>query len=262
MEQIITSKNNQAVKFVKQLEMRKSRKRENLFIMEGVRALSEVVKNGYPVHSLYYSIDIPNEEQAQLIEQLMKLSQKTYAVTDEVMAAMSPVQTSQNILAVLPQKKWDTSEVLSKGRYFVSLYQVRDPGNMGTIIRSASAFACGGVILIGDCVDPYNPKVVRSTAGYILTTPIIHFSTLSELFKASEEYEINNLVLTPHAEKTLETTDINGKLNFLLGSESSGFSNEIRDFSNNAFRIPMEASVESINLSVCASIVMYRIYKI
>jgi RNA methyltransferase, TrmH family len=262
MEKIITSKNNQAVKFARQLEVRKARKRENLFTMEGIRALSEVVKHHYPVHSLYYSIEIAGEKHAHLLEQLVELSDKVYALSNEVLASLSPVQTSQGIVAVLPQKSWDTEEVLNTGRYFVSLYQVRDPGNMGTIIRSASAFACGGIILVGDCVDPYNSKVVRSTAGYILTTPIIHFPSPGDLFRKLESSGVETYALTPHTENSLGKLDINRKLNFILGSESAGFSDDIRNFPISVFRIPMENMVESLNLSVCASIVMHNIYEL
>jgi TrmH family RNA methyltransferase len=177
------------------------------------------------------------------------------------MEYISPSETSQNILAVLKQTKWSPHEVLRNGKYFIGLYEIRDPGNLGTIIRSCKAFACGGVILIGDCVELYNPKVVRSSAGYILSMPVVHVKSMQDYFEFLDENKILSIVLSCDGESSFNIPQNENKYSYLFGGEASGFQSLFEQYSLKKYKIPMEPYVESLNLSISASIVLADVYR-
>lgn len=259
--QPIESKKNPYIKFARKLHRKKSREKESLFLMEGFRSLQEVSHANYPVHTLYYCPGIRDLHQQILIEILCKRAENTFVISEEMMKYISPSKSPQKVLAILPKKKWDKADVIQKGKYFIGLYRVSDPGNVGAIIRSARAFNCGGIILIDDCVDPYNPKSVRSSAGYIVSTPIIFEDDLKNFFLTVYDNDLISIAVTPKSETLFFPVPLEGKTVYVLGGEAYGLDEDFIDFFQDTFRIPMVRDVESLNLAVCASIVLNKVYE-
>jgi RNA methyltransferase, TrmH family len=260
--EIITSRQNPAVKLVRQLQEKKFRINNSLFLMEGFRPLQELLKSDSPIEIFFYSPGITEPGQASIISSISQRANKTIVVSDEIMDYISPAKTSQKALAALPVKPWDLKETIEAGRYFLALYKISEPGNLGTVIRSARAFDCGGIFLIGDCVDQYHPRAVRSSAGYVLSIPVFHFNDFSEFEAALPQKHFYYAAFSPGASASFEPGQIEKKKKnvFILGGEAGGLDKEIENKADGAFRIPMSVDVESLNLAAAASIVMEKEY--
>jgi len=231
--------------------------------MEGARALREVLGADYPVETLYYSPGIRHRHDMILVEFLCRKADNTFFVSDEIMEYISPASTSQKILAVLPQKTWNPDEVVGKGDYFIAINRVRDPGNLGTIIRSARAFGCGGIFLINECVEWYSPKVVRASAGYILNMPFVSFEGGNKFLEAMDIYDIKKYLFTADGDNSINEISLfekNIKSVYIFGGETEGHGDVLQDKCDKKIRIPMTNKVESLNLSVIASVVLYNVF--
>ncbi len=254
----ITSRKNPAVKFARKLHMQKYRKQENLFLMEGFRALREVIKINYPLYALYYSPGIKEQKDQISVEILSTRAEHVYFVSDEIMEYISPSQSPQKIMAVLPIPTWKKENLLNSS-YSVGLYQIRDPGNLGTIIRSAKAFMCGGISLIGKCVDPFNPKVVRASAGYIISVPVVKWDSFSS-FASYFNGKANLLYVSQKGKRDVGDVELNKGDVLIFGGEAEGLEQVEIDW-DRSYRIKMERDVESLNLAVSVSIVMEKVYE-
>ncbi|MCD4783055.1 MAG: RNA methyltransferase [Candidatus Eremiobacteraeota bacterium] len=231
--------------------------------MEGARALREVMKTDYPVETLYYSPGIRDKHDMILVEFLCKKADNTFFVSDEIMEYISPASSPQKMMAILPQNSWNPDEVIEKGNYFIAINLVRDPGNLGTIIRSARAFGCAGVILVGECVAWYSPKVVRATAGYILEMPFVSFKDENTFLDAMDIYNIKKFLFTTDSENLMNDVKLfekDKKTVYIFGGETEGYGDILEEKCNEKIRIPMANRVDSLNLGVSASIVLYNAY--
>lgn len=231
--------------------------------MEGRRALREVMRTDHSVETLYYSPGIRDRHDMILVEFLCRKADNTFFVSDEIMEYISPASTSQKMLAVLPQKSWNPDEVIEKGDYFIAINKVRNPGNLGTVIRSAKAFGCGGVFLTGECVEWYSPKVVRASAGNILDLPFVSFVDENAFLDAMDIYDIKKFLFTADGENLMNDVKLfekDKKSVYIFGGETEGYGDALEDKCDEKIRIPMANRVESLNLSMSASIVLYSVF--
>ncbi|MFP4498400.1 MAG: TrmH family RNA methyltransferase [Vulcanimicrobiota bacterium] len=257
----IHNRQNRRIKFIKKLHQKKYRDKESLFIMEGNRCLRELISTGYPIHTLVYASGVTDRKTMILIEVLSRQAEHTLAVTADIMNYISPARSSQQILGVLQQKKWTKQDFLKTDKYFLGLYSISDPGNLGTIIRSSQAFNCGGVFMIGDCVDLFNPQVVRASAGYILDVPVIGFTSLESFFKFTGKNNFKTICMTTETDNYFLPLKDEKRLVYVFGGETMGFDeNELAKFHKRQ-KIDMKTGVDSLNLSITASIVLYEFYK-
>jgi TrmH family RNA methyltransferase len=232
----------------------KERKAAGQFVAEGLQCAREALKsnNGPRVETLY----LTNNGHSK-VEEVADLSAlNVVAVSDEVMKEMSETITPQGILAVctIPQLTLD-SIALNGSRRFVYLSEVQDPGNAGTILRSADAFAIDAVITSPGSVDMYSPKVVRSTAGSLWHIPVFESLPLQELL----DLGVNAFSLGAEGSKNLSEYQMSGDTVAVFGNEARGLSTEQNVDSIDVVRIPMPGNAESLNLSAAASIVMYHL---
>jgi TrmH family RNA methyltransferase len=232
----------------------KERKAAGQFVTEGLQCAREALKsnNGPRVETLY----LTNNGHSK-VEEVADLSAlNVVAVSDEVMKEMSETITPQGILAVctIPQLTLD-SIALNGSRRFVYLSEVQDPGNAGTILRSADAFAIDAVITSPGSVDMYSPKVVRSTAGSLWHIPVFESLPLQELL----DLGVNAFSLGAEGSKNLSEYQMSGDTVAVFGNEARGLSTEQNVDSIDVVRIPMPGNAESLNLSAAASIVMYHL---
>ena len=232
----------------------KERKAAGQFVAEGLQCAREalVANNGPTIETLYVTSNGRIK-----VEELAELSAfNVVDVSDEVMKEMSETITPQGILAIctIPQRNLN-SITLDGSRRFIYLSEVQDPGNAGTILRSADAFAMDAVITSPGSVDMYSPKVVRSTAGSLWHIPVFESVAIDEVLALG----INAFSLGAGGAKELNQYQKSGDLVAVFGNEARGFSTGQNVDSIDVVSIPMPGKAESLNLSAAASIVMYHL---
>lgn len=232
----------------------KERKAAGQFVAEGLQCAREALtsNSGPEIETLY----VTNNGRSK-IEELADLSSFNLVdVSDEVMKEMSETMTPQGILAVCTIPQVSLSSLKLNGfRRFIYLSEVQDPGNAGTILRSADAFAMDAVITSPGSVDMYSPKVVRSTAGSLWHIPVFESLTIEALLALG----INAFSLGAKGSKSLSQYQMFGDILAVFGNEARGFSTGQNVDSIATVSIPMPGNAESLNLSVAASIVMYHL---
>ena len=232
----------------------KERKAAGQFVAEGLQCAREALisTRGPRIETLY----VTNNGRSK-IEEIADLSKFNIVdVSDEVMKAMSETITPQGILAVctIPQVNLN-SITLDGSRRFIYLSEVQDPGNAGTILRSADAFAMDAVITSPGSVDMYSPKVVRSTAGSLWHIPVFESVSIAEILAMG----VKAFSLGAEGSKNLNQYQMSGDTLAVFGNEARGLSTGQNVDSIEVVSIPMPGNAESLNLSAAASIVMYHL---
>ena len=235
----------------------KERKNAGQFVAEGLQCAREalVAESGPRIEMLYLTANGRNK-----VEEFADLSRfNTVDVSDEVMKHMSETITPQGIIAIctIPATQLD-SIALNGSRRFIYLSEVQDPGNAGTILRSADAFGMDAVITSPGSVDMYSPKVVRSTAGSLWHIPVFESIALKELVSRG----VRGFSLGASGSKSLNDYVSAGDTVAIFGNESRGLSTSENLSSIESVNIPMPGNAESLNLSAAASIVMYHLSNI
>lgn len=234
----ITSIQNKHIKELVKLKTKKERDSKNLFLIEGDHLIKEALKDNLVVETLSY-----NEN----------LKADTY-ITKEIMQKLSNQKSVSEILAVCQKIKEKKI-----GNKILALDGVQDPGNLGTIIRSAVAFNFTDIILSQDTVDLYNDKVIRSSEGMIFKINIIRTNLEDFLEKNKNEYQI--LITDVKDGKNIKDINLDNKIILIIGNEGMGIKNNIKKFKNEVIKINMNKNCESLNAGVSASILMYEVDK-
>lgn len=238
---LITSINNQTIKELDKLKQKKHRDLEQKFLIEGEHLVEEAEKSGV----LEKIILLENSEYPSKLEKIY--------VSKNVMKKLSSLDTPPNIIGVC--------KMLSKkklGKKVLLLDDIQDPGNLGTIIRSSVAFNVDSIVMSLNTVDLYNPKVIRSTQGMIFKINIIK----DDLGKVIEKLKSKNIpIYTTNVNggeniKNINSTDSYG---LIMGNEGNGVKDEISTLADRKIYIPMNSKVESLNVSVAASILLYEL---
>lgn len=238
-----TSINNEKIKNLRKLNQKKYRDETNLFLVEGEHLVIEAFRSG-----LLVEVIIEDGE-------LMPIPCEISYATKEVIKSLSSLQNASNIIGIC--KKKESSKEL--GNKIIFLDNVQDPGNLGTIIRSAVAFNVDSIIINGG-VDVYNEKVVRATQGMLFHINIIDvkdYQLLEEL-KEKDYKIIGTKVSGGKSTKNIEKTE---KFVIILGNEGNGMSDEAEELTNLNVYIPMNDLCESLNVAVAASIILYELDK-
>ena len=235
----------------------KERKNAGQFVAEGLQCAREalVAESGPRIETLYLTANGRNK-----VEEFADLSQfNTVDVSDEVMKHMSETITPQGIIAIcaIPTTQLD-SIALNGSRRFIYLSEVQDPGNAGTILRSADAFGMDAVITSPGSVDMFSPKVVRSTAGSLWHIPVFESISLEDLVGRG----VRGFSLGASGSKSLQDYVSTGDTVAIFGNESRGLTTSENLSSIESVNIPMPGNAESLNLSAAASIVMYHLSNI
>lgn len=256
----ITSTGNKLVKEVRDLEKKARLRRESgLFIAEGERLCSEI-----PADSIV-RIFVTQDYHGRLPESVASdkqddASSKTapkvpvFLVSDSVMEYMSDTKTSQGILAVVRQRHYTSLF----GDFFIILDTLQDPGNMGTIFRTAEAAGVNGIVMNRNCVDIYSPKVVRATMGAMFRMPFIICEDLSAEILKMKSKGISMYAAHLKGKKNHFEFDYRKPCAFMIGNEGNGLSDEIAALSDDYLRIPMMGSTESLNAAIAATVLMYE----
>ncbi|MCI1722617.1 MAG: RNA methyltransferase [Lachnospiraceae bacterium] len=229
----------------------KARRMLGLFIAEGIKMFREAPKED--IEAVYASETFAAENEAALA------GTGFISVPDERFAGLSDTRTPQGILTVLKQKAWTAEEILSKKNPFVLLLEnLQDPGNAGTILRTAEAAGADGVFLTKGSVDIYNPKTIRSTMGSVYRMPHVYVDDVRGLLEMFMMKDVRTYAAFLDAPAGYLSGDYREGTAFLIGNESSGLTPELVNLSDRVISIPMKGSVESLNAAMAAGILMFE----
>ena len=254
---MITSTNNVQIKqVVALLKKSKERKEQKVFVIEGRKMFEEICRNPSRVVKAYFSDSYMKEQYGG---SLPAVPYET--VADEVFAAMAETVTPQGVLAIVKMPEYSLDEMLATAGTLMLLENLRDPGNLGTIIRTAEAAGVSGVILSKESVDIYNPKVIRSTMGAVYRVPFLYVEDFVGLLQELREKEVRLLAAHLKGQKNFDKADYSGKVGILIGNEANGLSDEAAELANEKVLISMAGSVESLNAAVAAALLMYESFR-
>jgi len=248
----IESKENSVFKDAKALKNRKERRKRGKFLVEGFRFLSEAFRSRCNVEAIFISED-EKEKFDEYFANADLTDTTVYLMEHKLLQSLCSTETPQGIVGIVEIK----SPEIKKHGFYVLCDKVQDPGNLGTIIRTAHAAGASGVIITKGTVDPYNDKALRATMGSVFHIPVIEDTDLEVLkMLGREKYDI--LAASLETDKDFFQEDITGNLVICVGNEGNGLSKEIYDLSNKLVRIPMPGGAESLNVSSAAAIMIYE----
>ena len=242
--QVISSKDNEQIKYIKKLKDKKFRDETNEYIVEGIKLVREAIEEAVNIKTIVVCEDCEYTEsfEQSLLYEIAKYN--CIYVTKKLFLSITDVVNPQGILAVV--EKGDSIDKIDyKEDIILALDGIQDPGNLGTILRTA------------DSADPYNPKVVRSTMGAIFRMNIITTDNLAKTLQMIKKHKFEVVATSLDTDKSVYDIKYNKKV-IIIGNEAKGVSKEIQDLSDQRVKIPMLGKTESLNASVAASIMIYE----
>ena len=261
--ELIVSKSNDNVKFIRSLNEKKYRTKYNAFYLEGVKVTNEILDKNEAIDIMFIayskSLLISTNGGQALLDRISSLKNvKVLEFEENIFKYMTDTVNTQGILVVMKIPKYSLENEENKN--IILLDKVQDLGNIGTIIRSCNAFGVDTILCTSGTADVYSPKAVRATMGGILNVKIIYLDDIEKLnlFKKMG-YKIATTSLK--TQNSIDSIDYNNKYIFVMGNEANGVSKEIIDISDFVVKIPMSEKIESLNVGVATSIILYEQYK-
>ena len=240
----ISSLSNEKIKSLLNLRKRSERYNKKLFLVEGLHLTEEAHKNGLLETVLSTSADLLNKFE----------NTKQILVTDPIINKLSTTSTPQNIIGVVKMRQTK----LSKTNKYIVLDDINDPGNFGTIIRTSLALGVKDIIVSSNTVDEYNEKTLRGTQGAIFKANIVRMD-LKEAFEFLKEQKIKIITTSLETKKELKDLEKEERFAVVLGNEARGISDISKSFSDESIIIPLQNDIESLNVAVAFSIVLYNL---
>lgn len=253
---LITSKDNDTIKFLKKLKDKKYRDQENAYIIEGAKLIKEAIQENIKIKMVILcdGCSAENAIDSDLKYEIAKY--ECICVSEKIFLGLTNVVNPQGILAVV-EKNNNTNEIDYNDNLFLILDDLQDPGNMGTILRTADSINLKQIIVSKGSADVYNPKVVRSTMGAIFGIKVIESDDLSKTIKEMKKHKIKVAATSLQTDKSIY--DINyEKTAIVIGNEANGVSDKVLETVDEKIKIPMAGKTESLNASVATAIVLYE----
>lgn len=250
---LITSKDNDTIKFLKKLKDKKYRDQENAYIIEGAKLIKEAIQENIKIKMVILcdGCSAENAIDSDLKYEIAKY--ECICVSEKIFLGLTNVVNPQGILAVV-EKNNNTNEIDYNDNLFLILDDLQDPGNMGTILRTADSINLKQIIVSKGSADVYNPKVVRSTMGAIFRIKVIESDDLSKTIKEMKKHKIKVAATSLQTDKSIY--DINyEKTAIVIGNEANGVSDKVLETVDKKIKIPMAGKTESLNASVATAIV-------
>lgn len=249
---MITSPQNPTIKFVRGLQaLRKAREAERRFVIEGPRLMEEALRARTPAQLVLYTLNL-DERSRQAVGQMERLGAQVEVVSDSVMAAVSETEAPPGVVAVVAMP---TFLVLPNVSFALVVDRLGDPGNLGTVLRTADAAGVQAIFLLPGTVDPYNPKVVRAAMGAHFHVPIVeaHWESLAAQLGGATAW-----LAEAHEGQPYHQVDWSGPAALIIGAEAEGPSAAARAFTSQRVHVPMPGRAESLNAAVAAGILLFE----
>lgn len=257
MTRTVTSLANPTVKAVRALHLRKAREESGLFLAEGLKIVTEAVEQGFAPRILMFSREADHPLLRRAVQAAAAARGEVVEVTREILEKVSRRENPQTVVAVFEQRLLPLSALVpASAPCWIALHRVRDPGNLGTIIRTADAAGCGGVILVGECVDPFSVETVRATMGSVFAVPIVRASEAEFLgWRRTWPGSVVGTLLTATVDH--RRAEYRKPTLILMGNEQAGLTPELAVACDLNVKIPMRGRADSLNLAVATGIMIY-----
>jgi TrmH family RNA methyltransferase len=251
----ITSPANPTLKLARSLHRRRSRYRERAILVEGARALLTALENGITLQSVLIDHERFDQIEPSLMDRIESSARRVLRVDSKLFNEVADTEQPQPLVAIadLPESRMPEASTL-----ILAVDGVRDPGNLGTLIRSAAAAGADGVALLPRTVDPYNPKVVRASAGTIFAIPVVQFRSPEQIVEAAFTSQPVIAIAEGSGSATYDEFDWTRPTILVIGGEASGSQENTRTYADTVVSIPMHADVESLNAGVAGSILLFE----
>lgn len=257
----ITSSSNKVIKDIKLLHKKKDRWKKKRFFIEGIRSIDQCIKSNGKIEYIVYSKDLLSKDGEDFLSDIKNKDYDFYEVPEKIFKSISDTDNPQGILAVIKFNEYLLNDIFKENNFLIILDKVQDPGNLGTIIRTADAFGANGVIVTSGCVDVYNPKTIRSTMGSIFQIPIVYIDDIIEAIDILKGKNINIISSSLDTDKYSYDIDFKSDCALVIGNEARGISGEVIDVSDKLVKIPMNGRAESLNAAIASGVLMYEVLR-
>ncbi len=255
---MISSLQNGQIKHIKSLQKKsRTRKKENAFIIEGVKMFEESRIHGRLIKS-YFSETFYNSKYSKDPDYFTGLSYEI--VQDSIFKQVSDTLSPQGVLAIVETPNYDINVMMKEpDTTLLLLENIQDPGNLGTMVRAAEGAGFTGIVLSKDCVDMFNSKVIRSTMGAIYRLPFVYVEDFEECLEEIKKENIS--IYAAHLEGAVSYDKVKypHKCGILIGNEGNGLKDATTEKADRLIKIPMKGQVESLNAAVAAAIIMFEV---
>jgi TrmH family RNA methyltransferase len=253
----VESKQNARLKELRRAFAKPGRDTHGLAGIEGANLLEEALRAQLHVPCVFVAEGAEERLEGLPLPPAIEVLQVPRALLDSVLQTEAP----QPVAALVEVPDWTLSHVLGPGKWSAPLILVvagiQDPGNLGTILRSAEAFGASGIVALPGTVSPWNAKAVRASAGSVFRMPFIS-TTSEECFTSLRQAGVRILTTTVHAAEPLDFCELTGAIALLIGNEGSGVPADLAAHAEGAITIPCPGDVESLNAAVAASVLLYE----
>ncbi len=246
----IKSKDNRIYKTCEQLLLKKYRDRLGKYLIEGENLLEEAVKNGAEVETVLLRRGcekLPNS-----------LADRAFVLDEKLFDKLAQTETSQGIMAVVAKPETDKADFVGQDGNFIVLDRLQDPGNIGTILRTADAAGYRLAIVMKGTADIFSPKTVRAATGSLFRMPVVFLDSVSELREFTKAAGKKLVATCFDTQRYYFDEDLTNNIALVIGNEGNGICEEIIESSDLKIKIPMQGNIESLNASVAAGILMYE----
>ncbi|MEN9855046.1 MAG: hypothetical protein RL186_835 [Pseudomonadota bacterium] len=260
MIQEITSPQNSLIKLAKSLDRKKARVESGLFLAEGARHVGEGLALGWTLRALMFAQAAHARPAVRdLIAQAQALGVQVVQVSDRVLESITTRDNAQSVLGLFEHRLAQLDD-LSAAPFVIALERIRDPGNLGTILRTLDSVGGGGLVLLGTCCDPFSPEAVRASMGSIFASPIVKAEF--EAFNPWRQQHGFKMAGTSLKGSTTHTdTPFGDKIVLLMGNEQAGLPDEWAAACDMLVRLPMAGRADSLNLAVATAVTSYEIWR-
>jgi TrmH family RNA methyltransferase len=250
---LIESNSNSQIKYIAHLKkVCKFRKKEQIFLVEGVKMVNEALTRNLAV-KIYIA-------ESFSMDQLEVINCPVETVTDKIFKEVSDTTNPQGVLALVRMPQYNWSDYLEKeDAALLCLEDINDPGNLGTMMRTAEGAGMSAIVISKNTVDPYNPKVVRATMGAMFRMPVLIREDFLESMKELKEKSFHIYAAHLDGKCNYSEESYGGKVAILIGNEANGLTDEATALSDKKVLIPMKGQLESLNAAVSAAILMYEV---
>ena len=248
----IESSSNEFYRHLKKLQTRREREKSSQYLAEGSRAVYDAIKNNAGISSIVICEGfVPDTDLSSF---------KVYELSKKLFDDAKLTVNSQGIIAVINYKLKEAKDIdLKKTSSILYLDSVTDPGNLGTILRSADAFGMDAIILSPGCVDIFNPKVVRSSMASLLNVPVFYDKQTESLFESFKNEGFDIIGTFPRAAKLSSEHKYSLKTVLVMGNEANGISDKVSSLCTTKLKIPMLGNTESLNVATACAVMLYEI---
>ena len=257
---MITSPLNDQIKQIRKLREKKYRQESGLFFLEGIRIVIEAMQNDEVIEKLIVCRElISNDKALDAVSSAEKKSIPILEVREDVFKSLSGKEGPQGLAAVAKQRWHGLHEIAQEFKgIWIGLYQVADPGNLGTILRTLDGMGGKGVYLIDNCTDPYDPSAVRASMGAVFSKKLVKI-TSDEFMDWIKKDGIHVVGTSDAARQDYKSYRYNKDMVLLMGSEREGLTGDLMGICEEMVSIPMMGTADSLNLAVASSIMLYEI---